>query len=630
MRHLRLVCLGLALLLPFGCSSDEEEKTKTDTTKTDKTTENSVDNGKTNQNTPSNNTPNKGMAASGGSVLGMVPQNATLLVSVHPSGLLESQFVNAFPKDDDFNMGMAQMKGAVGFDAQGIGSVSLAIWPGDGNLNQLAPMLGMMFGGGSREKKEAFPEPEFQEFEKSDQGIKEPRIDDCNLQPPGFDPPPGGPNPLASLPNFDGAVFVQFNQPVDVKQLQQKLPPLQALQQADFQGKSIWLHSEIPAAGGLALYQADPRTFVITLKNDLADIFNSPGQSALSTEALAQGSGTDFAFMINLQPLEETIEQAVKQLPFQAQLVASMLQRFQGLSLFVDTNSGVDVAVNINTKDEQAAQMIQQQLASVTTDERINGLLDQSPEDLGEENRAEAEKLLQAIKGSLKSEAEGTKYHLNFRIPETAPATILKIQKDVEKRAMGRNNLKEIGIALLNYHETFTQFPFPAAEGPDGKRSQLSWRVHILPYVDHYELYEQFKLDEPWDSEHNKALIDKMPDIYKLSDQAKVGHSQLVAPAGKGFIMDGEAYLKFRDITDGSSNTVVVFSVKPEKAVPWTKPGGFPTDPAKGSEYLQSDKGKFLALYADGSVHKLPTQIDAETLKALFTIAGGEPVQIPE
>ena len=57
-------------------------------------------------------------------------------------------------------------------------------------------------------------------------------------------------------------------------------------------------------------------------------------------------------------------------------------------------------------------------------------------------------------------------------------------------------------------------FPPPdRVTGPNGKPG-LSWRVHILPYIEQDALYKQFKLDEPWDSEHNKKLIEKMPKVY--------------------------------------------------------------------------------------------------------------------
>ncbi len=78
------------------------------------------------------------------------------------------------------------------------------------------------------------------------------------------------------------------------------------------------------------------------------------------------------------------------------------------------------------------------------------------------------------------------------------------------------NNLKQIGLAMHNYASA-NKDDFPPAAVCDKKgKPQLSWRVLILPYIDQNELYKQFKLDEPWDSEHNKKLIEKMPAVYKL------------------------------------------------------------------------------------------------------------------
>ena len=178
----------------------------------------------------------------------------------------------------------------------------------------------------------------------------------------------------------------------------------------------------------------------------------------------------------------------------------------------------------------------------------------------------------------------------------------------------------------MNYHDVYSMFPFPAGTSdlPEAQRGKLSWRVHLLPYLDHAPLYKQFKLDEAWDSPHNKALLEKMPDVYKLSDETKPGDTQYVAPAGKGFVIDGDKSRRIRDFTDGTSNTIMVLTVKPEKAVPWTKPGGFDLDPAKAGEILGGVPRGFLAIFVDGSVHTLDPKMDAKDLKALLTIGGGE------
>src|SRR5262249_22217463 len=80
-------------------------------------------------------------------------------------------------------------------------------------------------------------------------------------------------------------------------------------------------------------------------------------------------------------------------------------------------------------------------------------------------------------------------------------------------RKKSQNNLKQIGIALHTHHDTMGLFP-AAAIADRGGKPLLSWRVAILPYIEQQALYNQFKRDEPWDSEHNKKLLAKMPAIY--------------------------------------------------------------------------------------------------------------------
>ena len=80
------------------------------------------------------------------------------------------------------------------------------------------------------------------------------------------------------------------------------------------------------------------------------------------------------------------------------------------------------------------------------------------------------------------------------------------------------DNEKQIGLALQNYHSRHETFPPAYSSGKDGK-PLLSWRVLILPYVDQNDLYNEFHLDESWDSPHNRALIARMPATYRCPGQ---------------------------------------------------------------------------------------------------------------
>jgi prepilin-type processing-associated H-X9-DG protein len=197
--------------------------------------------------------------------------------------------------------------------------------------------------------------------------------------------------------------------------------------------------------------------------------------------------------------------------------------------------------------------------------------------------------------------------------------------REAARRSQSVNNLKQIGLAMHNYHDVYKTFPARANFGKEGK-PLLSWRVHILPYIEQQGLYREFHLDEPWNSEHNKKLIPRMPAIYQNpSSPPRPGMAHYLGVSGKGFFFDGTKGRKLSDITDGTSNTLMVVEVDPDRAVTWTKPDDWQFSAAKPLAGLgKAHPGGFNALMTDGSVRFISTSIDQKTFRALLTIAGGE------
>src|SRR5207247_6504418 len=153
----------------------------------------------------------------------------------------------------------------------------------------------------------------------------------------------------------------------------------------------------------------------------------------------------------------------------------------------------------------------------------------------------------------------------NLDAPPPPPPPAVKEADVVEKkgdegRNLGRNRLKQVGLAFHNYHDQFKHFPTHAIYDKDGKTPLLSWRVAILPYLDQGELYQQFKLDEPWDSPNNKKLIAKMPEIYESlgMGQKGVGLTPYMVFTGPMSAFDGNMKLSFAQVPDGLSNTGLV------------------------------------------------------------------------
>ena len=112
----------------------------------------------------------------------------------------------------------------------------------------------------------------------------------------------------------------------------------------------------------------------------------------------------------------------------------------------------------------------------------------------------------------------------------TAPA------REAAVRAQCVNNEKQIMLAMHNYHDVNGSFPPAFSRGKDGK-PLLSWRVLLLPFLDQKALYDQFHLDEAWDSPHNRALITKMPEVFQCPAEkaalAAEGRRRYLALAGR-------------------------------------------------------------------------------------------------
>jgi uncharacterized protein (TIGR03067 family) len=202
--------------------------------------------------------------------------------------------------------------------------------------------------------------------------------------------------------------------------------------------------------------------------------------------------------------------------------------------------------------------------------------------------------------------------------------------KEAAERAEHTNNFKQIALAFHNYHSTFKHFPMHAIYGKDGKTPLLSWRVAILPFIEEEALYREFKLDEPWDSPHNRKLIAKMPKLYEPLGAGKKGenrtHYQVFT--GPDTLFNGPSKTKITQIADGTSNTILVIEGK--EPVVWSKPDDL---------VLPREKDKLPALgglfkhgitlaFCDGTVTTIRLDPDPALLRAAITPRGGETVEL--
>lgn len=237
-------------------------------------------------------------------------------------------------------------------------------------------------------------------------------------------------------------------------------------------------------------------------------------------------------------------------------------------------------------------------------------------------------------------------------LPDIAPLDEAAARGDAvageSKLIQSKNNLKQIVLAMHNYHDVYGQFPPAVVNGPDGKPWH-SWRVLILPFLDGNDVYNQYRFDEPWDGPNNRKLLSQMPKIYSdpIHGENKEFYTHYVLPTGDdtifaadGIDMADKADKRFmgsgrgiRDVLDGTSNTILAVSATPEQKIPWMKPEDFEvgvTIPDVGKKdsiptpyAVGSGKGGPVA-FADGSVRTITDAMTGEVLLALLTRAGAE------
>lgn len=199
---------------------------------------------------------------------------------------------------------------------------------------------------------------------------------------------------------------------------------------------------------------------------------------------------------------------------------------------------------------------------------------------------------------------------------------------EAAERAKASNDCKQITIGFHAYASAHGGFPTNSYSA-DGK-PLLSWRVHILPYIEQNDLYRKFNFNEPWDGPTNKPLLQRMPRIYASVAEQNGSTTNATRTYYRGFSNPGALFarndppklqgrkgfeldnpfigrpptgLKFADIIDGTSNTIMFLDAG--EPVEWTKPEDLDASPGKPFPALgggMPNSSTVIVAMLDGSV----------------------------
>jgi RNA polymerase sigma factor (sigma-70 family) len=384
-----------------------------------------------------------------------------------------------------------------------------------------------------------------------------------------------------------------------------------------------------------ALYFVNERLFLMGYPADLKAYLELKAGAKMPTSltrAMSLASGKHH--LVGWLQVPESLAQKAREEPLpEAIAFARPLLDVQSGSLTVDVDNEARLRLKLQLPDE--AQAKQAQAAVDTGLQTLKQFIQQVPQEarndplvvtligLGEDalDNTSIAREQSSIVVTAQIKVEGV---LASLVPSLA-----KIRTSAS-RMQSANNLKQIALAMHNYHDAYKHLPPAAITDKDGV-PLLSWRVAILPFVEGEALYKQFHLNEPWDSDHNKKLLEKMPRLYEPANvktkEKYVTYYKVFT--GKSTPFEDPNGNRIADITDGTSNTVLV--VEGDGPVPWTKPEELPFDPDKALPKLGGmfTEG-FNAAFCDGSVHFISHRAREKVLRALITRNGGEVINFKD
>lgn len=225
--------------------------------------------------------------------------------------------------------------------------------------------------------------------------------------------------------------------------------------------------------------------------------------------------------------------------------------------------------------------------------------------------------------------------------------------REASRRTACRNNLRQIGLALLNYHNAHKAFPIGCLEWRDATHPanrQLAWSAHILPQLEEESTYKLLDLNKAYDHAANTVGAAHVVPVFICPTTRRDANLQL----GRGMIDYGgilgerivspndpfkgpmihEVAISIKQITDGTSKTILIGENVQTSDGQWINgrnlfdQSPFPINmaPLYEDDLRSFHSGGVHALLADGSVHFIRETIDAKTLAALCTRAGGETI----
>jgi len=430
------------------------------------------------------------------------------------------------------------------------------------------------------------------------------------------------------------ALYVRFKSPVTFDEFREAMD-LPDVEESKVDGRTIYVIGDNDGA----VIPLDERTYVAASPSAQAAVLAAkPNEGAMRGLLSLHAESSAVIAAVNLEGQKEKVAEMLE--PFAAELppeIAALPKQIQGLSLSMGTTPDSFLRVAVAGYTPSDAQALET-MANVHL-QQAKQMWAAAKQEFADSMAAEEQALLGVADKMVESLAvhrAGSTLTLDVSLGTSWEelASALKPAIDKARRAAEivrqQNDLRQIGLALHNYHDAIGQFP-PSREQPawfdEEGGPKLTWRVHILPYLEESELYNMIELKESADSEQNKPLLAATPKPFvgRLGDSAG-GKTPFVRLSGPDTMYPMKK-LGFAGVLDGLANTIMVVNLPAGKEISWLKTTDLPFDPDKPLEGIWPIPEEGLqVLLGDGSTRIVSPDVDPGVFKALITPAGFETI----
>ncbi|WP_417746235.1 DUF1559 domain-containing protein [Rosistilla oblonga] len=447
-------------------------------------------------------------------------------------------------------------------------------------------------------------------------------------------PGPGGP---------EFGVVATLDKPIEIESLNPNVIDPESKREVD--GKTFYAIPNSPP--NAVLHQISPTQLIFGTEyfvtQMLADRITGGPLAHLASQTVDNGQAQALIVVEPIRPiLSGFVNQALLQAPEELQDLSRLPELLDSIELRYAAKTGFAGDMTLNASDDVSAE----EMELVIERTRLYGrdtLLQSIPQLLNEEGpvadsmRAYGVRLTNTLFDMIRPKAKGRSIVINTSDIQVDVASAgmlvglllpaVQAAREAARRMSCSNNLKQLALAVHNYHSVYKKLPSNIVD-KQGK-PLLSWRVALLPYLEQNELYSQFRLDEPWNSAHNLPLAERMPALFACPSGPQLpGKTAYQIPLGENLSMLSDNPLLFRDIIDGTSNTVMMVETSPELAVDWTAPEDWTYDANDPLGGLGGHHpGGFHVSMLDGSVRFVTLEIDPELWYKLLTRNGREVVE---